>query len=93
MYNNHSEQIVPFLVFNSLPGCILVLTLAHRVGGSKDFNSNHITSCSKSLSYLEKNTTEINMGKLTVFNIDTPTSDLIQDHVWGADRKAALHSA
>lgn len=37
--------------------------------------------------------TEIRLGILTVLNIDTPTGDLIQDHVRGADRKTALHSA
>lgn len=30
---------------------------------------------------------------LTVFHVDTATRDLVQDHVGGADGKAALHAA
>lgn len=29
---------------------------------------------------------------LTVFNVDTAMCDLVQDHVWGAGRKATLHA-
>jgi len=38
------------------------------------------------------NMDETHLKTLTVFNVDTPAGDLIQDHVWGADRKAAFHS-